>query len=84
MSSRGIVKTGHRGAAGHEPENTLAAVERGIVLGCDFVEVDIQRTSDGCLVLMHDKFIDRTTNGEGRVIDMSFQDNLIPKPRRWL
>lgn len=74
MSSRGVVKVGHRGAAGHEPENTLASVEMGIVLGADYVEVDVQRTRNGHLVLMHDKFIDRTTNGKGRVVDLSLQE----------
>src|SRR5579859_4197593 len=74
MNSRGIVKVGHRGAAGHEPENTLAAVEKGIELGADYIEVDVQRTRDSHLVLMHDKFVNRTTNGTGKVIDMSFQE----------
>jgi glycerophosphoryl diester phosphodiesterase len=66
----GILRVGHRGAAGHEPENTLAALERGIALGADYLEVDIQRTHDGHLVLMHDKFVDRTTDGTGRLTEM--------------
>jgi glycerophosphoryl diester phosphodiesterase len=69
-----ILKIGHRGAAGHAPENTLASVERGIALGADYIEVDIQRTLDGRLVLMHDKFVDRTTNGTGRLPDLRWEE----------
>ncbi len=65
MSNSRILKIGHRGAAGHAPENTLASVERGIALGADYIEVDIQSALDGRLVLMHDKFVSRTTNGTG-------------------
>src|ERR1700749_3273497 len=69
-SLRRILKIGHRGAAGHAPENTLASVEKGIGLGADYVEVDIQRTLDGRLVLMHDKFVNRTTDGTGRLAEL--------------
>lgn len=64
---QGVLKIGHRGAAGHAPENTLASVEKAISLGADLVEVDVQRTSDGHLVIIHDKRVDRTTNGVGLV-----------------
>lgn len=74
MSNRHILKIGHRGAAGHAPENTLASVERGIALGVDYVEVDIQRTLDGHLVLMHDKFVNRTTNGTGRLSELRLEE----------
>ena len=74
MSHRHVLKIGHRGAAGHAPENTLASVARGISLAADYVEVDIQRTLDGRLVLMHDKFINRTTNGSGRLSDLRWDE----------
>jgi glycerophosphoryl diester phosphodiesterase len=74
VSNRHILKIGHRGAAGHAPENTLASVERGIALGVDYVEVDIQRTLDGRLVLMHDKFVNRTTNGTGRLSELRWEE----------
>ena len=74
MNSRRIIKIGHRGAAGHRPENTLAALEQAIALDADYVEVDIQQTCDGHLVLMHDKFVDRTTNGTGKLSDMRWDD----------
>lgn len=64
----------HRGAALLAPENTLAAIDSGIALGADFIEIDIQRTQDGKLVLMHDKSVDRTTNGKGKVRDMKWEE----------
>jgi glycerophosphoryl diester phosphodiesterase len=65
---------GHRGAAGHAPENTLAAIQKGIALGVDFVEIDVQRTADGTLVALHDDTVDRTTNGKGRVDRLSLRE----------
>jgi glycerophosphoryl diester phosphodiesterase len=64
---RHILRIAHRGAAGHAPENTLAALELAIQLGVDMVEFDVQRSADGALVLFHDRTVDRTTNGEGSV-----------------
>lgn len=68
-----VLRVGHRGAAGHAPENTLASVETAISLGADLVEVDVQRTSDGHLVIIHDKRVDRTTNGVGLVSELSLR-----------
>lgn len=69
-----ILRVGHRGAAGHAPENTLAAIRRGVSLGVDFVELDVQRTSDGRLVVMHDALVDRTTDGTGLVSEMTWDE----------
>lgn len=66
-----VLRIGHRGAAGHAPENTLASIEKAISLGADLVEVDVQRTSDAHLIILHDKGVDRTTNGVGLVSGMS-------------
>jgi glycerophosphoryl diester phosphodiesterase len=74
MSLRRILRIGHRGAAGHAAENTLAALERGIALDVDYLEVDVQRTLDGFLVLMHDKFVRRTTNGNGKLSAMRWEE----------
>lgn len=62
-----FLRIGHRGAAGHAPENTLASLERAIALGADLVEFDVRRSADGALVLLHDPTVDRTTNGQGKV-----------------
>jgi glycerophosphoryl diester phosphodiesterase len=69
-----VLKIGHRGAAGHAPENTLAAVERGITLGVDFVEIDIQRSADGVLIALHDRKVNRTTDGKGRADALSLRE----------
>ena len=71
---RRVLRIGHRGAAGHGPENTLAAIQKGIALGVDFVEIDLRRTADGVLVVLHDETVNRTTNGKGRVDHLSVQE----------
>jgi len=68
------VRVGHRGAAGHAPENTLGAIQKGIALGVDFVEIDVRRTADGVLVALHDETVNRTTNGKGRVDRLSLRN----------
>ncbi|MGB5052773.1 MAG: glycerophosphodiester phosphodiesterase family protein, partial [Nitrospirales bacterium] len=65
------LRIGHRGAAGHAPENTLAALELAIKYGVDMVEFDVRRSADGALVLLHDDSVDRTTNGEGSIEGLS-------------
>lgn len=69
-----LLRIGHRGAAGHAPENTLAAIQKGIELGVDFVEIDVRLTADDVLVVLHDETLNRTTNGKGRVDRWSLQD----------
>lgn len=69
-----VLKIGHRGAAGHAPENTVAAIQKGLGLGVDFVEVDVRRTADGALVILHDETVNRTTNGKGRVDRLSLTE----------
>ena len=66
-----VLRIGHRGAAGHAPENTLAAIQRGIELEADFVEIDVRCTADGVLVALHDATVNRTTNGRGRIDALS-------------
>ena len=69
-----VLRIGHRGAAGYAPENTLAAVQKGIDLEVDFVEIDVRRTADGVLVALHDATINRTTSGKGRVEALSLRE----------
>lgn len=64
----------HRGASINYPENTLAAFEAARELGAQGLELDLQLTSDGVPVIIHDETIDRTSNGKGRVKDMSLED----------
>ena len=58
---------GHRGAAAHAPENTLAGFRAAKALGCAWVEFDVRLTADGALVLCHDDRLERTTDGRGRI-----------------
>src|SRR5215471_15400951 len=62
---------GHRGAMGHAPENTFASFRKGFELGAPLLELDVHLSADGQLVVIHDETVDRTTNGSGRVADMS-------------
>lgn len=68
-NSNQIMVVAHRGDWRNAPENSVAAIESAIRLGVDIVELDVRETKDGKLVLMHDKTINRTTNGEGYVSD---------------
>ena len=61
----------HRGASGLEPENTIRSISRAINMGADLVEVDVRQSADGELLIMHDPKVNRTTNGQGNVEDMS-------------
>jgi len=63
----GILLVAHRGGGGLWPENTLYAFEHAVALGVDVLEMDVQGTKDGELVVIHDDTVDRTTNGTGRV-----------------
>ena len=65
---------GHRGAAGVQPENTLAGFQYALNLGCEYVETDVHLSKDGHLVIIHDDTVDRTTNGSGRVAEMTLAE----------
>lgn len=65
---------GHRGASGYEPENTIRSIRRAIEMGVDAVEVDVRLTADGYPVVIHDETVDRTTNGKGRVDEMTLDE----------
>jgi len=62
---------GHRGAMGHEPENTLLSIKKALELGVDAVEVDVYNVEEH-LVVIHDRHLSRTTNGTGYIENCSF------------
>jgi len=64
----------HRGHSAAAPENTLAAFRKAIELGPEMIECDVRRTRDGNLVVIHDPTVDRTTDGKGRVADLTLAD----------
>ena len=65
---------GHRGASGYAPENTLPAFQMAADMGADGVELDIQMTKDGVIVVCHDETIDRTSTGKGWLKDYTFDE----------
>ena len=64
----------HRGASGHAPENTMAAFRRAVALGANFIETDLQLSRDARFVAIHDDTVNRTTNGQGKVHDLTLAD----------
>lgn len=62
-----ILKIGHRGASGYEPENTLIAFQKAIDINADGIELDVHLSLDGEIMVIHDETIDRTTNEKGFV-----------------
>jgi glycerophosphoryl diester phosphodiesterase len=69
-----ILNIGHRGAMGHEPENTLASIKKAIDLGADGFEIDVFKCLSGEIVLFHDKHLDKLTDGEGLIEKKSLID----------
>ncbi len=63
----------HRGGAGLAPENTMAAFRKAVAMGVDMLEMDVHMTKDGHIVVIHDSTVDRTTDGAGKVNEMSFR-----------
>ncbi|MBN8203564.1 glycerophosphodiester phosphodiesterase [Bacillus sp. NTK034] len=62
----------HRGATGYAPENTVAGFDLAVNMKADYIEIDVQRSKDGELVVIHDTTVDRTTDGTGKVGDLTF------------
>lgn len=70
-----MIKAGaHRGDSGRAPENTLAAFELALNAGADLLEFDVQMTRDHIPVVIHDEWVDRTSNGHGRVTDLTWAE----------
>lgn len=64
----------HRGASGTHPENTLPALAEAIALHSDLIELDLRMSKDGHVVVIHDKTVDRTTDGKGDVEQLTLDD----------
>ena len=64
----------HRGASGYAPENTLDAFRKAVEMGADGIELDVQMTKDGELVVIHDETIDRVSNGKGWVKNYTYEE----------
>ena len=69
-----VTIAGHRGDPKAIPENTLASFKSSIEKGADMVELDVHMTKDGEIIVMHDATVDRTTNGSGRISEMTLAE----------
>ncbi len=74
LSAQNVLVTAHRGASGYAPENTLSAIKKALDIGVDRIEVDVQQTADGTVVCLHDKSLERTTTGSGKVGARTFSE----------
>lgn len=68
-----VSNVAHRGATAYTPENTIAAFDLAVDMKADYIEIDVQRSKDGELVLIHDTTVDRTTDGTGKVGDLTLE-----------
>lgn len=66
--------TAHRGYSAVAPENTMYAFEEAVGIGADYIELDVQLTADGQLVVFHDNTIDRTTDGKGKLSKYTYEE----------
>ena len=69
MSASKFILIAHRGASAYAPENTICAFDMAVELGIGHIELDVQFSSDGQMVIIHDDDVDRTTDGSGPVAD---------------
>ena len=66
--------TAHRGLSSLAPENTLSAFKKAIQFGCDSIELDVQLSADHIPVVFHDQTVNRCTNGQGKVSDLTWHE----------
>ena len=69
-----VIVVSHRGDWRSYPENSLDAIKSIMKMGGDVVEIDVQRTKDGVLILMHDGTLDRTSTGKGKIADFTWKE----------
>jgi len=69
-----LLKIGHRGARAYEPENTLSSFRRAMELGVDAIELDVRKTKDNQIVVIHNSDLNKTTNGNGAVSDLTLEE----------
>ncbi|WP_201738499.1 glycerophosphodiester phosphodiesterase family protein [Thermus thermamylovorans] len=74
LQTEGVMIIAHRGAPALAPENTLPAFQAALEQGAHMLELDVWRTRDGVVVVIHDETVDRTTDGQGRVGGMSLEE----------
>ena len=68
------MKIGHRGAMGYELENTLESINKAIELGVDGIEIDVFKIKSGEIVVFHDEYVDKLSDGSGKIEDYNLKD----------
>lgn len=84
QSAQNIYVAAHRGWSAKYPENTMLAFRKALEIGVDQLETDVRITKDGELVLIHDPMVDRTTNGSGKVCEMTLAELKALDAGSWL
>jgi glycerophosphoryl diester phosphodiesterase len=69
-----MLKIGHRGARAYEPENTLSSFRKALELGVDAVELDVRKTRDNEIVVIHNADVNKTTDGSGEVNELTLEE----------
>lgn len=69
-----FINYAHRGASSYAPENTMTAFLKAISLGANGIELDLQQTKDGKIVVFHDQVIDKKSNGTGKIKDYTYKE----------
>jgi glycerophosphoryl diester phosphodiesterase len=69
-----MLRIGHRGARAYEPENTLRSFKKALEIGVDAVELDVRKTKDNQLVVIHDADVKKTTDGKGLVSELTLKE----------
>jgi len=80
---RKIFVIGHRGSPCLAPENTIPSFKKAIEAGVDFIELDVRATKDNVLVIMHDPTVERTTDGTGKVSELTLTEILKLDAGSW-
>lgn len=69
-----MINIGHRGAMGHETENTIASIKKALALGVDMIEIDVFVIKTGEVVVFHDVLLDSLTDAKGRIEEYTFEE----------
>lgn len=75
-SRNNFIVYAHRGASAYAPENTMSAFKKALELGANGIELDLQKTKDGKIVIFHDDYIDKKSNGNGKIEDYTYAELL--------
>ena len=76
MEESNFIVYAHRGASAYVPENTKIAFEKALELNANGIELDLQKTKDGKIVIFHDDVIDNKSNGKGKISEYTYQELL--------